>query len=257
MTGHPPVASLPMYDWPELRWAHDRLWAAAAERLNARGIAAPGGLDWDRPAEEVWSDPGLLLSQTCGWPYATRLNAHLRLVGTPVYSVEGCEGPLYSSFIVTRRTQRGDRLRDFAGRRFAFNSLDSLSGYVVPISEMRIEGLDPQAVVWTETGSHRASLRAVAEDRADIASIDAVCWAMAGRFEADAVSRLRVLMRSPLRPGLPFVTAGGASAARAATIRSALVEMLQSEAAGAASAALYIRDIVPLAHAEYAAIAAL
>jgi ABC-type phosphate/phosphonate transport system substrate-binding protein len=257
MTGHPPVASLPMYDWPELRSAHDQLWAAAAERLTARGIAAPEGLDWDRPAEEVWSDPGLLLSQTCGWPYATRLNAHLRLVGTPVYAVEGCEGPLYSSFIVTRRTERGDRLRDFAGRRFAFNSLDSLSGYVVPISEMRAEGLNPQAAAWLETGSHRASLQAVAEDRADVASIDAVCWALAGRFEADAVSRLRVLARSALRPGLPFVTSGAASAERAATIRSALVETLHSEATAAAGAALLIRDIVPLAHADYAPIAAL
>jgi ABC-type phosphate/phosphonate transport system substrate-binding protein len=95
----------------------------------------------------------------------------------------------------------------------------------------------------------------VAEDRADVASIDAVCWALAGRFEADAVSRLRVLARSALRPGLPFVTSGAASAERAATIRSALVETLRSEAA--ASAALLIRDIVPLAHADYAPIAAL
>jgi ABC-type phosphate/phosphonate transport system substrate-binding protein len=246
-----------MYDWPELRWAHDQLWAGAAERLNARGIEAPETLDRDRPAEEVWGDAGLLLSQTCGWPYATRLNRHVRLVGTPVYAVDGCEGPFYSSFIVTRRTQRGDRLRDFAGRRFAFNSRDSLSGYVMLMSEMRVEGLDPPAATWVGTGGHRASLRAVAEDRADVASIDAVCWALAGRFEADAVSRLRVLARSALRPGLPFVTSGAASAERAAAIRSALVETLQSEAAAAASAALLIRDIVPLAHADYAPIAAL
>ena len=257
MTGHPPVASLPMYDWPELRWAHDRLWAAAAERLNARGMEAPQRLDWERPPEEVWSDPGLLLSQTCGWPYATRLSAHVRLVGTPVYAVDGCEGPLYSSFIIARRSDRGDRLRDFAGRRFAFNSRDSLSGYVVPISAMRTEGLDPQALAWTETGSHRASIVAVAEDRADIAAIDAVCWALAERFEPDAISRLRVLTRSALRPGLPFITSGAASAERAATIRSVLIEVLHSEAAAAASAALCIRDIVPLADAEYAPIAAL
>jgi hypothetical protein len=55
MTGHPPVASLPMYDWPELRWAHDQLWAAAAERLSARGIEAPEKLDRHRSAEEIWS----------------------------------------------------------------------------------------------------------------------------------------------------------------------------------------------------------
>ena len=83
-----------MYDWPEVQWAHDALWAAIAKRLQALGVEAPAMLDRLRPAEDVWLDPGLVLSQTCGWPYSTRLLDKVRIVATPVYEVEGCEGPL-------------------------------------------------------------------------------------------------------------------------------------------------------------------
>ena len=68
-------------------------------------------------------------------------------------------------------------------------------------------GLDPRRPEWIETGSHRASVRAVAEEKADVAAIDAVCWALALRYEPEAVSRLKVIGQTPLRPGLPFITA--------------------------------------------------
>ena len=34
-------AALPMYDWPELTDATDRLWAALRDGLRAEGVAAP------------------------------------------------------------------------------------------------------------------------------------------------------------------------------------------------------------------------
>jgi hypothetical protein len=62
-----PVASLPMYDLPELREATDELWRALAARLQNRGIDAPVTLERDETnLDAVWSDPRLLLSQTCG-----------------------------------------------------------------------------------------------------------------------------------------------------------------------------------------------
>lgn len=251
MAGPPPVASLPMYDWPEVQWAHDALWSAIAERLNARGIAAPEKLDRTRPSEEVWRDPSLVLSQTCGYPYATRLTEHVRLVGTPVYTAEGCEGPFYSSFVIARRMERGDRLRDFAGRRFAFNSLDSLSGYVALVAEMRDEGLNPDKAEWVETGSHHASLRAVSAGAADAAAIDAVCWALAERFDADATSQLKVIARTPLRPALPFITAAGRSDEEVAAIRTALTDALESPQANSALAALSLSGLVVLEQSQY------
>ena len=50
MTGG--VAALPMYDWPEIAPATDRLWAALRDHLRAAGVAAPDALTRDRPLPE-------------------------------------------------------------------------------------------------------------------------------------------------------------------------------------------------------------
>jgi ABC-type phosphate/phosphonate transport system substrate-binding protein len=247
-----------MYDWPEVRWAHDALWSAIAAQLEAAGIPAPKLLDRSRPSEDVWRDPGLVLSQTCGYPYATRLSAHLlRLVATPVYDVEGCAGPLYSSAIVVRRGEGGGNLSDFTGRKFAFNSDDSLSGYVAPRAEMRSARLDPAVFTWIETGGHRESVRAVASGAADIASIDSVCWALAHDHEAEAVSKLRVLAWTPKRPSLPFVSARAADAVRLGKLRVALAGAIAAPQAAPASQALRLSGVADLNESDYIPIAAL
>jgi ABC-type phosphate/phosphonate transport system substrate-binding protein len=246
-----------MYDWPEVAWAHDALWAATAERLDKAGLAAPASLERSRSLEEVWRDPDLVLSQTCGFPFATRLRGRVRLVATPAYAVEGCEGPRYSSMIVARRDEAGSRLADFAGRRVAFNTQDSLSGYVALVASMRDEGLAPDAFEWIATGSHRASIRAVAEERADVAAIDAVCWALALRHEPQATAALQIVATTPLRPGLPLITAAERSDREVAAIRAALVHAIAAPATTAAREALMINGLGVLDEWDYVPIAAL
>lgn len=257
MASAAPVASLPMYDWPELRRATDALWQAVARRLTASGIGAPATLDRSRSADEVWRDAGLVLSQTCGFPYATRLRDSVSLVATPIYDADGCEGPHYSSFVVARGGEGGGALADFAGRRVAFNARDSLSGYVALVAAIRHAGLSPEAFDWVETGGHRESVRAVAEGRADLAAIDAVCWALAARFEADPVARLAVIGRTPLRPALPFISAGGRSADELDAIRSALSAALSDRETEEARRALGLVDVAAMSAADYAPLATL
>ena len=76
------IASLMMYARPELEAPHARYWQAIRAALAARGIAAPAALSNDAPEFEVWEDPALVLSQTCGMPYRTRLHGRVTLVGT-------------------------------------------------------------------------------------------------------------------------------------------------------------------------------
>jgi ABC-type phosphate/phosphonate transport system substrate-binding protein len=245
-----------MYDWPEVQWAHDALWDMVATRLRAAGISAPDALDRSRPSEDVWRDPGLVLSQICGYPFSTRLIGKISLVGTPVYAVEGCEGPYYSTVIVARRGE-GIGLAAFRGRRFAMNSDDSLSGYVAFRVAMSEAGLDPDAVKWVRTGGHRASIRAVAEEKADIASIDAICWALAKDHEAEAVARLSVVARTPMRPGLPFISARDRPPDEVAAIRTAIQDALADPTSAAPRAALHLADVAMLAEADYAPLAEL
>jgi ABC-type phosphate/phosphonate transport system substrate-binding protein len=246
-----------MYDWPEVTWAHDALWGAVAERLNAASIAAPGELERTRPRDSVWRDPGLVLSQTCGLPFSTRLRGIVRVVAVPIYSVAGCQGPRYSSMIVTRRNEPAEEIRLFAGRRFAYNGADSLSGFVALRAAMKEAGLDPTNAEWIETGSHRASVRAVAEDAADIAAIDAVCWALALRHEAQSVSHLKVIAETPLRPGLPLVTAVERSDDDVALIRAVFNDALADPTTKRARSALQLVGIGTIDEWDYSPIAAL
>lgn len=246
-----PVASLPMYDWPEVRWATDALWAAIAERLAERGIAAPPKLDRDRPMEEAWTDPNLVLSQTCGWPYATRLIDRVRYVGTPVYDVPGCDGPLYSSMIVARRSDAAAGFPVLARRRIARNSADSFSGFVVLRAAMQDAGIDPDAAAWVETGGHRASIAAVASGKADVAAIDAVCWALAVEHEAAAAAELTIVSATPLRPGLPLITARTRNAEEVEALAAAFAEAVASPGLETAAQALRVAGVVRLDEGDY------
>ena len=240
-----------MYDWPEVAWAHDALWTAIAERLNEAGIVAPDKLARGAPPDDVWTSPGLLFSQTCGFPFATRLRGAVQLVAVPVYSAEGCDRTRYSSALVVRKDEPARRLADFRGRRFALNSRDSLSGYVALADHARAHGLDVGDVAWLETGGHRASLAAVAEGRADLAAIDAVCLALAKAHEAPTVGRLRVLERTRGRSALPYVTAVGRPRGEVETIRSALFAALAAPETSDARAALRLAGAEAVGDADY------
>ena len=59
------IASLPMYDRPELLWATDALWEAIANRLNEFGIRAPSRLTRCINYEVLWENSDLIMSMTC------------------------------------------------------------------------------------------------------------------------------------------------------------------------------------------------
>jgi hypothetical protein len=175
------IASLPMYDRPETAGANDRLWAGVARALAARGIAAPAALDRTTGMWEAWLSPDLLLSQTCGLPYRTRLHGQVALVATPVYDLPGTPPGHYHSVLVARRDDARRRFADFDGATLAYNDADSQSGWAAPMGR---GGRSRDRLRRTlATGAHRASARAVAEGTADIAAIDALTWRMIRRWD--------------------------------------------------------------------------
>ena len=244
-----------MYDWPEVRWATDQLWHGISLALTDAGFAAPRELERILPVDAVWTDPALLLSQTCGWPYVTRLSARVQLVGTPIYHAQGCSGPLYSSAIIARKRLRS--LADLAGQVVGVNGRDSMSGYVALFDALRSSGVRPADVQTEETGSHRASIRAVADGSVDFAAIDAVCWALARDHEAEAFAELHVLQWTALRPGLPLITSLARSEAELATLRNVVARVIASSAMVDATTALHIGGLAILPHSDYAALRSL
>ena len=197
------IASLAMYDRPETRAATDRFWDLIREHLRQSGIDAPDALERDHPFWEVWQDPDLLLSQTCGRPYRLKLHGKVQLVGTPDYGLQDCPPGYYRSPIVVRARDPRLRLEDFKTARFAFNEILSQSGWAAPQTHAAAQGFQFENT-W-ESGGHVNSARAVAEGMADIASLDAMTWELIKRYD-DFSLELRVLEWTEPTPGLPFIT---------------------------------------------------
>lgn len=195
------IAHLGMYDRPETAAANDRFWALVRSHLGEGPDALTRGADfW-----EVWHDPDLLLSQTCGMPYRTRLHGKVTLVGTPDYGLEGCPPGHYCSVFIARAdNQIGQDLAAFEGARFAYNEAVSQSGWAAPRTHMTNRGIEPGSLV--QSGGHLLSAQAVAEGRADFAALDALTWELIREHDGFAADLIE-LERTEPTPTLPFITA--------------------------------------------------
>lgn len=245
-------AALPMYDFPETASANDALWAAMAARLRAAGIEAPTRLTRGEDLESQWRDPRLIFGQTCGYPYVKELRGRVALIATPHYSFPGCEAATHRSFIVRRRDDKRRDLSEFRGAHAAINGWTSNSGMnlfraaIAPVAAG--EPFFREVVV---TGSHRASLAAVADGRADIAAIDCVTFALVGRADPEVVARVAIVGETPASPGLPFIASARLPAATIAAVREALHAALNDPSLGGARAALGIIGASPATPADY------
>jgi ABC-type phosphate/phosphonate transport system substrate-binding protein len=211
------LASLPMYDLPEMRQATDGFWAAMAQRLGV-SIALDRDADWT----SRWHSSNLLFSQTCGYPLTHGFKDVLLYIATPHYDADGCEGPNYRSILLARESKA---LGDFRGKIAAFNSRDSMSGMLalkaVFASHATAGDFFSTAL---ETGGHLASLAAVQTRHADICAIDCVTVSLFRRYQPERLSGLVEVARSPLVPGLPYVTRCGDMAELRAALATVMAE---------------------------------
>lgn len=240
------IASLMMYDRPELATPNAAYWTQLRRALAARGIATPAELDNAQPEFDVWMSPELVMSQTCGMPYRTRLADHVTLIGTPDFGIEGCAAGYYRSAVVVRADDPREAA-DFADARFAYNMACSQSGYAAAYVWARDRGFwftDRRA-----SGGHVASAQLVAQGDADIATIDAHTWRFIQQFDRFSKG-LRVLDWTTPTPGLPYITARGGDGAlmfEAVAEAIAMLDPLSREVLG-------LRGIVAIPQAEYLAI---
>lgn len=192
-----------MYERTELASSHKQFWTLIRSELDSYGIDSPVSLSQTADEFSVWLHPELVLSQTCGMPYRLWLHDKVKLVGTPDYGLTDCEPGYYRSAFVVRQNDARQDLSSFKSSTFAFNQPFSQSGYAAPYWHTHELGF------WFEhkfqSGGHRASALAVAENRADIASLDAVTWRLIQHHE-DFSDKLRVLDWTAPTPGLPLIT---------------------------------------------------
>jgi ABC-type phosphate/phosphonate transport system substrate-binding protein len=252
------IAALPMYDLPELRGATDALWSAIAAALVRMDVdEVPATLTRGREVYGLWTDPGLLLAQTCGYPLTHDLAGKVRLVAVPCYAAPGCTGPYYSSLLVVRHGSARS-LGELRGARAAFNVRDSQSGYAAlraAAAPLARDGAFFGEIV--ETGAHVASITAVRKGRADVCAIDAVLHALLARHRPRALDGVEVIGTSPPCPGLPYVTAAARSDATVAALHVALSDVADDRALAGTRAALLLDGFADLPLTAYDAVIAM
>ena len=197
----------------------------------------PNELDY----HQLWLHPALLFAQTCWGPMELGLSKQVQVVGQPSYDAyEGGQGELYSSALVMR-TGEGPQLRSPAdgkallpldlmrGKRFTFNSLDSMSGVIALTRDLQAAGesLDIFSSR-SESGGHRGSIVTVAAGNADVAAIDCESWALAQRFEP-AAQAVKVVGWTGRRKGLPFITALATPEKIVAVLRDAIANLTRAK----------------------------
>ncbi|MEM9635253.1 MAG: PhnD/SsuA/transferrin family substrate-binding protein [Pseudomonadota bacterium] len=201
---------LAMYDWPEVRRETASLERALHDAIqDALDLDPDDLIPWPDGIGEadIWQQPGVLLTQTCGYPLTHALTGKVRLLGAPHYSAEGCKGPRYCSHLIVHRDSPFGQLQDLKGKRAAFNGPDSQSGMnTFRHAVSRIAGGKAFFSEVTRSGGHLASMRSVAEGKADVASIDAVCWGLACQEIPELTGQLRPIAQTAPASGLPFIT---------------------------------------------------
>lgn len=253
MTG---VATLAMYDLPEVRAATDAWWEAIARALRAEGVPdVPPALDRSRPAPLAWRDRSLLLAQTCGYPLTHAFADALTALAVPSYAAEGCTPGRYRSAFVVRADDPVADLAGLRGRRAAANEPESQSGCNVlraAVAPLAGGARFFSAVAWTS--AHRASLAAVRTGTADVAAVDAVTLALLERHAPAETGGLRVLAWSAEAPALPYVTRRGIDDAVRTRLTAGLLRAAGDPSAAEARTALLLEGLSPLDDAAYAVI---
>lgn len=241
------IASLMMYNRPEVAAAHEVYWTQIRTSMAKRGIQTPEKLSNDAPVFDVWRAPDLVFSQTCGLPYRKFLSGTVAVIGTPDFGIDGCAAGQYNSAVIVRKDDPRQTLADFADARLAYNEDHSQSGYGAIYTSAQEAGF------WfgdmLESGAHRKSVALVAQGQADIAAIDAQTWRYVKRFDAVA-AELRVLTRTKPTPSHPYITADAQNADLMFDAVGEAINALPNDT----REALDLRGIVRLPKAAYMAI---
>jgi len=188
------------------------------------------GRRWTPILDQLGKDLGIAVKQVASTDYrgsieALKFNkAHIGQLGPkgyieasnnnyanvePVAQLQHTNGSLgYRSCLIVHADSNLFSPEDIAGKTFAFNDPNSTSGYLVPMTFFLMEmGIDPKEHFskLTFSGSHEASILAVAHKKVDVASTnlpDIQQMTREGKIPRGAV---RVIWVSKLIPDDPIV----------------------------------------------------
>lgn len=192
----------------------------------------------------------------CGLPYVQLMRQSpppVELLAAPVLTTERYAGrPIYFSDVIVRQ---GDVARSFAdvrGRSWAYNDLDSHSGYnltrytLVRMGEMAGYFSDVVAA-----GTHQRAIRMVATGEIDASAIDSQVLAIELRDHPELAAACQVI--DTLGPSTiqPFVAATHLHASLRSNLREIVVSLHRSPDARPALAHGFVARFAPVTDEDY------
>jgi phosphonate transport system substrate-binding protein len=170
------------------------------------------------------------VSWMCGLYYvqkADQPNCALELLAAPVMSAERYQDrPIYFSDIIVRQQSRYQTFADLQGAGWAYNEVNSHSGY--NITRYYLAGLGvPQPYFGrvVAAGSHQRSIEMVLQNEVDAAAIDSTVLAIVQELDHRVRDKLRIIATTPPSPIPPLIISQEVPAALRQEIRQVLVEM--------------------------------
>ncbi len=180
-------------------------------------------------AEARHRAPDLDLVWMCGYLTASLISTggmSREIVAAPIFG--GHEGPVYHSVIVTRPNGPSS-LHAALETNLAVNELESWSGFLGLRAHVDRSFRDAWFMSETITGSHRASIQAVADRACDVAAIDITIWEHLLATEPGAAANLRVIDRTVDWPAPPFSLGSHLDPAVRETLTTALLAIGPSD----------------------------
>ena len=253
------IATLPWYDFREVRPALDLLWSSVATGLRAAGLSdVPEHLMRAEDYESQWHDERLLLGQACGYDMVSDEPPPLEIVATPHFDFDGCSGPTYRSFIVVPASSHAEDLDDLRGSHCVINNVTSHSG-ANSLRALLVSRLDVGQRFFsrvTVSGSHERSIAMLQRGEADIATIDCVTWGLLKLHRPEELEGVRIIDRTAPAPAPPFVTHVQTPPHVVSHLRTALGRAI-TQLSTASADALRLRGISVLRRTDYEPIAAM
>jgi len=172
-----------------------------------------------------------------------------------IVQVQQANGALgYRSCLIVHQDSDIFAPEDMAGKTFAFNDPNSTSGYLVPSAFFMMEmGVDPKKYFskLTFSGSHEASIIAVANKKVDVASTNLPDLAQLVRESKVPRGALRVIWVSKLIPLDPVVARKDLPASLRAAVQESLVTMKSRHPEAFAQGGAFLGGFVKVDDSKY------
>lgn len=232
-------------------------WRALLEWVAARAGVACEVIDYPppQPLSSLWARPDLCCAFMCGYPFARAL-PQPTILAAPVPSPSRYGGrPVYGTDIVVRADSSFARLDDAFGRRFAYTTEDSQSGWHAPrllfAPHARMRGLPLFAAIVGPLVTPRDVALAIAGGDADAGPLDTYAHDLMRLHEPALAAQLRVVATTPLTPIPPLVGAPSMAASDARRMTDALLAVAEAPELERLRAALLLRAFAAVTAASY------